>query len=205
MTHPIDWARIAQSANFYGTIGYKQVEVPWLVSRKFAMATCPSEEFLVQSNLGDLVGSAEQGFIQQDYLGFLGKGRFQAISPCFRKETALDDLHQTAFLKLELYVNDGDLFEAMERMAKDARTVARGFVREKAISSDIVLPVPVLKETEEGLDLEMGGIELGSFGVRSFEHVAWAFGTGHAEPRLSSTINKFINQVNENRLPNSIK
>lgn len=199
MTHPINWARIAQSANFYHTMDFEQVEVPWLVDRKFAMATCPHERYLVSTDLGDLVGSAEQGFIQQDYLGLLGKGQFQAISPCFRKEEVLDDLHQNAFLKLELYVNDGDLFEAMERMAKLAKTVARGFVHEMTVGANCILPAPILVEVDGGLDLTMGGIELGSFGVRSFEHVSWAFGTGHAEPRLSSTINKFIEQVNQNR------
>lgn len=199
MTHPINWARIAQSANFYHTMGFEQVEVPWLVDRKFAMATCPHERYLVSTDLGDLVGSAEQGFIQQDYLGRLGKGKFQAISPCFRKEEVLDDLHQNAFLKLELYVNEGDLFAAMQRMAELARTVARGFVHELTVGTGYILPSPVLQEVDGGLDLTMGGIELGSFGVRSFEHVSWAFGTGHAEPRLSSTINRFMSQVNQNR------
>lgn len=199
MTHPLDWKRIIQSASFYHTLGYQQVEVPWLVERKFAMATCPHERYLVSTDLGDLVGSAEQGFIQQDYLGLLGKGKFQAITPCFRKEEVLDDRHQNTFLKLELYVNDGDLFEAMEDMAKNARTVARGFVHELTTGTGIILPTPVLEEMDGGYDLTMGGIELGSFGVRSFEHVSWAFGTGHAEPRLSSTINGFIAQVNQKR------
>ncbi len=197
MTHPLDWARIVQSANFYHTVGFQQVDVPWMVDRQFSMATCPDARFLVSTDMGDLVGSAEQGFIQQDYLGLLGKGKFQSITPCFRKEDVLDDFHQTTFLKLELYVNDGDLFTEMARMADLAKTVARGMVHEMTIKTDIILPVPILIEVEGGLDLTMGGIELGSFGVRSFEHVSWAFGTGHAEPRLSSTIKHFIRQANQ--------
>ena len=196
---PIDWERITRSASYYSTIGYMQVDVPWVVERKFAMATCPEERFLVTSDFGELVGSAEQGFIQQDYLGLLGKGKFQAITPCFRTEDVLDFQHQRTFLKLELYVNDGDLFKAMEEMATNAKTVARGFVHEKTTGTGIILPSPILVEVDGGLDLMMGGIELGSFGVRTFEHVAWAFGTGHAEPRLSSTINMFIDRVNQIR------
>lgn len=196
---PIDWERITRSANYYKTCGYTQVEVPWAVERKFAMATCPEERFLITSKLGDLVGSAEQGFIQQDYLGLLGKGKFQAITPCFRHEDELDHLHQNTFLKLELYVNDGDLFAAMDHMAKNARTIARGLVHELTTGTGYILPTPILEEVDGGLDLTMGGIELGSFGVRAFEHVAWAFGTGHAEPRLSSTVNGFMAQVNQKR------
>lgn len=197
MTPPIDWALITRSASYYRTIGYKQVEVPWAVERKFAMATCPEERFLIESTLGDLVGSAEQGFIQQDHRGLLGKGKFQAITPCFRHEDHLDYLHQNTFLKLELYINDGDLFKAMDDMAKNARTVARGLVHELTTGTGFILPTPVLIEVDGGMDLTMGGIELGSFGVRTFEHVSWAFGTGHAEPRLSSTVNDFMAQVNQ--------
>lgn len=199
MTPSIDWARVVQAANFYQTVGYKQVDLPWTVDRKFSMATCPDPAFLVESSLGDLVGSAEQSFIQQDYLGLLGKGKFQAITPCFRRETTLDDLHQPSFLKLELYVNEGDLFAAMREMARGAQTVAMEVVRERAIATEIMLPAPVLEEIDGGLDLTIGGIELGSYGVRSFEHVAWAFGTGLAEPRLSSAIKLLENQANEKR------
>lgn len=198
MTPPIDWTRIVRSASYYASIGYQQVEVPWAVERKFAMATCPEERFLIESTLGDLVGSAEQGFIQQDHLGHLGKGKFQAISPCFRHEDHLDRQHQNTFVKLELYVNEGDLFKAMQDMAHNARTVARGLVHELTTGTGYILPTPVLIEVDGGLDLIMGGIELGSFGVRSFEHISWAFGTGHAEPRLSCTVNDFMSQVNQN-------
>lgn len=193
----INWTELVQSANYYGTIGYTMVDVPWVVSRKIAMATCPSEDFLVTSNLGELVGSAEQGFLQLDHDGLLGEGKFMAISPCFRVEEVLDDLHQNYFAKLELYVNEGELFGAMEKMAESARTSARGQFHRMSMAQGVILPVPILEETDAGFDLTAGGIELGSFGVRTFEDVSWAFGTGHAEPRMSSTINKFVDQVRQ--------
>ena len=50
------------------------------------------------------------------------------------------------------------------------------------------LPSCYVKETELGYDIEIKGHELGSYGIRECEFLKWIYGTGCAEPRLSSLI-----------------
>jgi hypothetical protein len=45
-----------------------------------------------------------------------------------------------------------------------------------------------LVTTEDGLDVEIGGIEVGSYGTRLHEGFSWNYGTGLAEPRFSSAL-----------------
>lgn len=45
-------------------------------------------------------------------------------------------------------------------------------------------------ETEIGFDIEWGGYEIGSYGVRECDFLKWIYGTGCAEPRMSSLILK---------------
>ena len=40
-------------------------------------------------------------------------------------------------------------------------------------------------KTEEGLDIELNGIEIGSYGYRSYKDFHWIYGTALAEPRFS--------------------
>jgi hypothetical protein len=42
--------------------------------------------------------------------------------------------------------------------------------------------------TKEGFDIEVGGHELGSYGIRKHEYLKWVYGTGCAEPRMSNLI-----------------
>ena len=45
-------------------------------------------------------------------------------------------------------------------------------------------------------DLEIAGIEVGSYGIRHHELVGhWAFGTGLAEPRYSQAMGKYNEQM----------
>jgi hypothetical protein len=46
--------------------------------------------------------------------------------------------------------------------------------------------------SDESYDIECNGVELGSYGVRHFENIDWIYGTGLAEPRLSTVMNKYL-------------
>jgi hypothetical protein len=51
---------------------------------------------------------------------------------------------------------------------------------------------PFLKEVSNTqVDIEFAGIELGSYGIRSCDFLDWVYGTGVAEPRLSSIMGKY--------------
>jgi len=46
-------------------------------------------------------------------------------------------------------------------------------------------------KTDNGYDITVKGIELGSYGIRECEFLNWIYGTGCAEPRLSKLINLY--------------
>lgn len=206
MTDPlIDWASIAKSVNSYISHGYTQVSVPWMVERKYSLATC-GDVGLVYETKNDLilVGSAEQGFIQEDAHGRLPEGRYFAVTPCFRDEPVIDRYHQKTFVKIELYSNTGILIDERDKMIDAALDVFRSRMFEVSTNlapnhnfSDVILPMPVVKATDDGYDIVCGGVELGSYGIRSFENTMWAYGTGLAEPRMSTLTRELIKQAHE--------
>lgn len=174
------WGNINAALLAYADLGYSFVEAPWIVERKFSMATCPDERYLVPTSMGDLVGSAEQSFIQLDHRGELGRGRFMAITPCFRNEAA-DEWHKPYFVKIELYSNIDDRPD---------------YLIESAVAVMLKMTDPIyyarfsIEETDDGQDILLDGIELGSYGVRKFDNVEWAYGTGLAEPRFSQVLRR---------------
>lgn len=171
-TADIEWGLIGAAVNFYSECGYEYVELPWFVDRKFSMVTAPSESCLMSvEGKGDLVGSSEQAFVEARSRGLLSRGRFLAVSPCFRRESARDGWHLDTFMKVELYSTERDDRSLLE----DAREFFSGFGT-----------VPSIVELSDGtFDLEIGGIEIGSYGSREHEGNWWTYGTGLALPRFS--------------------
>ena len=49
----------------------------------------------------------------------------------------------------------------------------------------------MILETDIGYDITINGEELGSYGIRKCEFLKWIYGTGCAEPRLSTLIKKY--------------
>lgn len=172
----VDWRILADAMEFYRSAGYRIVELPWFQPDEVLMITCPTPERIVAaSGIGGLVGSAEQAFVGLDMKGTLGKGRFVACTPCFRNEPTIDRLHRVGFMKVELYRNDFVHDDAVAEMIDLASRFMAGAVGR----------VPIRRTTDEGFDLEIGGIEVGSYGRRAIPGLSWVYGTGAAEPRLS--------------------
>lgn len=185
MTDPlIDWISIGKAVDQYVNNGYKHISLPWMVDKKYAYATCGDKNRSFETK-GDkvLVGSAEQAFIQEDAEGRLPSGRYLAVTPCFRDEPVVDMYHQKSFIKVELYSNIGNLVEERDRMIDIARSVIMYSLAVKC--PDVAMPSVVIDKTNDGFDITCAGIELGSYGIRSFEKTVWAYGTGLAEPRMS--------------------
>lgn len=190
----MNWLRLAQAKEYYEEKGYKYVDLPWIVHSKAVDVTIPKDKkrFDVMLNsehpqhgswttkpIGSLIGSGEQAFIQNiDALD--DSGQYQTITPCFRDDEE-DELHQRQFMKLELFRLLGQEESANEclfKMAWDAR-----FYFAQTTSNDLI-------ETQDGFDIEVNGIEVGSYGIRSFEGHRWIYGTGLAEPRFSIALKK---------------
>lgn len=188
MTPKIDYRILGEALSEYADRGYKYVEVPWLVPKKDIRATLPvpipfieavlhldDDDDMAQTHyrsLGGLVGSAEQGFLSMN----LPAGAYCGITPCFRHEPETNLFYQTGFMKLELFVNAREA--DWTRVMSDAEEVMSILLGDSARITT--------EKTPEGADLMLGGIEIGSYGVRSTpEHGEWVYGTGLALPRFS--------------------
>lgn len=168
----IDWQRLAYALKFYQERGYSYVEVPWIVSSLATNSTLPPDGKVCKvDGYGELVGSAEQGFVELALQRKLTTGAFVALTPCFRGHE-IDELHQLHFMKIELCVLSSDNHEAK------VRSDAYDLFKTLGVNATTVI-------TSDGTDLEVQGIEVGSYGVRKFKDICWTYGTGLAEPRFS--------------------
>jgi len=175
----IDYRKLAAGLDYYESCGYEYMEVPWVVSGEAESATLPPDATATSVQYGDLVGSAEQGFIE---LLLRGRTILKActITPCFRIEDSYDELHHAYFMKLELIDTDATP-ENLQRMISDAR----GFLQQY-VDTDIEATGD---STYDIVDTKHC-IELGSYGIRTFNDTAYIYGTGIAPPRLDTVINK---------------
>lgn len=192
----IDYERLGKAVDYYRSHGFQCIEAPWAVSYKAVDLTCPPDGKYYElkentgRNKGYLVASAEQSFLHMILDDALPKGRFQAITPCFRGDH-IDLLHHRWFMKLELIHYLGDV-DPIEYTADELLKAAAGFFSQYLT----VLAMP----TEPGRTLDVPPstfdlceestmIELGSYGVRHHPVIGtWIYGTGLAEPRLSQVI-----------------
>jgi hypothetical protein len=216
------------AVKYYQRFGYTYLDVPWAVSKEAVDITRPKEStgelphYTVDagtkvqrhggwySNATEIypVASAEQSFLQlqltnvRSSLDSRDSGGYVTLTPCFRNEPILDDLHQPYFMKVELIdwtgVSSNDVHDMIQ--------LAYEFFSE-------YLPVDVVENKEKdagayAFDIvsRRGRIEVGSYGVRQNETVGlWLYGTGCAEPRLSYAIEveDRKNQPNQSAQTNS--
>lgn len=171
----VDWQLLGKAMFHYGCAGFTPVTLPWAVPRNIAAVTCADDGRMYPFEDGVLVGSAEQAFMELQFRGDLAPGRYVACTPCFRKEPELDDLHQKYFMKVELYSTE----ERQDGKALELAKAAQNFMKAWAqVTPDIV-------KTDEGYDLQVAGIEIGSYMTRNHDGHVWTCGTGLAEPRLT--------------------
>lgn len=185
----VNWSRLGRAVDFYRQRGYQYVEVPWAVSPEATAITCPRPEFTAEvEGWGSLVGSAEQSFIQMLMDETLTPGKYVACSPCVRLGDVQDDLHQVGFMKVELFRTDRTDDSAVESVIEDARLFMNLELSEHFIFNRTAAPYVDRVQTPEGFDLELHGIEVGSYGRRSHPRMwsDWICGTGLAEPRFST-------------------
>lgn len=187
---PIDYKKIADSIKKYKILGYEYIEVPWIVKKENIVATLPktskAHEVLMsniqdksQTELGFLVGSGEQSFIEIKYQ-LKPSHKYQTATPCFRDENP-DELHLNQFFKLELiYVlnKTEDAEEQLHCMIYDAVRIMNAYSITKIL------------KTKDGFDIMINDIEVGSYGIREYKDFRWVYGTGLAEPRISQAISK---------------
>lgn len=184
----INYFRLLRTIDHFTQMGYEYVEVPWLVSLEAIQATFPGNN---NSCFQDkhVVGSGEQSFIQLMIEGKLPKGKYVTMTPCFRDEVELSPTRYLSFMKVELIDTTGDI-AALFGMTEECK---QWF---EELQPNRVVEV----RTAEGYDLELNGVEIGSYGNRFYERgmidtpdyqqFSWVYGTALAEPRFGVVANK---------------
>jgi seryl-tRNA synthetase len=206
----IDYSKIAAALSFYSSIGYVNIEVPWWVSFESIDATIPSgatfyevvDHYNQAESFGYPVASGEQSFLEirsrlKDAIQLskeLGKEnrKFACATPCFRHE-AYDKYHLPQFFKVELIeVCPDNPEQSIERIVSDAQKFFSLFLSYRIAARHEQAGIV---KTDIGYDIFMSGVELGSYGYRQVdfgrEPFDWVYGTGVAEPRLSTVLSDF--------------
>lgn len=174
----VDWARLGKALAFYRAAGFLECELPWHAPRDVCALTCPEPERMYGFEDGVLVGSAEQSFMAAQKEGMLPPMRYVSLTPCFRREREETETHKRYFMKVELFQSH----KASDDIALEFAELAKRFMEaEGGQAVDIV-------RTAEGYDLEIAGIEVGSYSGRSLGGMEWTCGTGLAEPRFTTAV-----------------
>jgi hypothetical protein len=179
---------LVEAKAYYASLGYTYIEVPWEVEEKVSKITKPPERKEYQLNSGVLVASGEQSFLQLLKDKNLEPGSYQCITPCFREEPVIDEIHKPYFMKLELINTDFPFKPTLDKMIQDAYNFFS-----KRIECKIIRTESANHHEDHQYDIVTADkeIELGSYGMRwNHEHIGkmWLYGTGLAEPRFSDTI-----------------
>ncbi len=172
----IDYGRIDRSIKYFEVEGISRIESPWTVTKAVSAITKPpgKVDWEIVGKDKVLVASGEQSFLYLYMKGFLPKGRFQTITPCFREEV-FDVTHTKYFIKNEIIITDTVNDDTLMWLIRKCKSFF-----EKELKKDVLIV-----KTEDGYDLEVDGIEIGSYGMRKCDYLEWIYGTACAEPRMS--------------------
>jgi hypothetical protein len=177
----IDYLKIARSIDYYERLGFKRIESPWTVTKAISDITRPpdAKDFeLVHDDNKVLVASGEQSFLYLYNKGFLPLGQYQTVTPCFRKES-FGPFHTKYFIKNELIETENVTQARLEEIVGIA---SQFFVK-------FYPHVDIVETGNYSFDINIAGLEVGSYGIRSCSYLEWIYATGIAEPRLTKAIN----------------
>jgi hypothetical protein len=185
----IDYGILSSSVSFYNKKGFTRIESPWTVSDAASAITRPEglEPYKLEHNGKCLVASGEQSFLYLMIKGFLPEGRYQTITPCFRDES-FDTMHTKYFMKNELIIT----YDVNVTRIDELANLALEFYRRYLPGSRIV-PMSSYDPGGYSMDIMYNEYELGSYGMREHKNLSWIYGTGVAEPRLSTVMEMMMN------------
>ncbi len=188
--HPRSLALLQVALDWWQAQGFAYVDLPWLVPQAYSDATRPAVCRDIQTLHGSFVASGEQSFLALWDAGELPPGARGYIgwTPCLRDEHVLDDLHQHGFMKAEWFVPVDALSSLAQRQTL-TELVLKQVELFKRLATDLPPNIPVAvvltPTADDAVDLVLGGIEVGSYGVRQFKGRTYLYGTALAVPRFN--------------------
>lgn len=165
----IDFDLLIKAINFYTEKGYKPISAPLLVDEDIIKVTTDRKP--LKNNGLCFVGSAEQSFLQllKNGAKISDNFKYMLISPCQRNEPTINEQHLNIFLKIELISKCSNMFDAFD------------FFHSVMHGNDIEF----VNFEKDITDININGIEVGSYGKRFYNDVIFHFGTGLALPRFT--------------------
>lgn len=177
--YDIDTALLLNAMQYYKDEGFNPTSSPLLVTDQAVNFTLPKNAKAKKHLDLNYVGSAEQSFYQLLIDDPKLSGDFMLISPCQRYDTP-SETHLNIFLKLELI--------STIKTREELLQTALDFYSENL---DLNLNIkPDIVETSEGFDININGVEVGSFGSRFILNRWISYGTGLALPRISYALSR---------------
>lgn len=167
----IDLKLLTEALEYYKSKGYQSLTAPYLVDEDIVNLTLPKGRRAKKHLDLCYVGSAEQSIYQLHKNGVELSGKYMILTPCQRDEEVLDSHHLEIFLKLEL-ISVGDKYV---EILEDCFNFFQG-------NKEVV-------ENDQGfLDININGLEVGSYGNRDYLGKCFSFGTGLALPRYTQAL-----------------
>jgi len=180
--------RLGQCLSLWQSAGAKFIALPWIASPEAVDATRPPERGPntdIQTPFGFLVASGEQSFM--DRVSQLEHNQlYVGWTPCFRHEPSFDATHHYYFVKAEAFVRCSPSQASLE--VDRMRNIAMmGFETLLRLSNQTAR-LEFRQTAMHAYDIECNGIEVGSYGVRTYKGETYVFGTALAEPRWSEAL-----------------
>lgn len=184
--------QLARALRDWQAQGAVYIDVPWVAEARFVQGTRPewAHGQDITTPHGQLLASGEQAMCAMMAQGQLVPGqRYIGWTPCFRDEEVFDDLHHFYFIKAEIFEPlsaSADPQAATLDLVEQAREMFERWAQ--PIKPDAV--VAVVPMFDDQWDIEIDGVEVGSYGVRCVPGTQqrYVYGTALAEPRFSRSL-----------------
>ncbi len=172
--------------------GFRFVNLPWVVAPVYSQATRPAWVAPVMTSQGEFVGSGEQSFLQLHVRKQLPPAPgYVGWTPCLREEPEFDALHHLGFLKAELFVPVEDRSQVhvvLQQMLARQKAAFEALAHTAGVTGPVRVSEEQLGPAE--VDLVIGGVEVGSYGVRRMDDWLYVYGTALALPRFRQALHR---------------
>jgi hypothetical protein len=208
-TKNINYKLLAEAISHYETFGYKQIEVPWIISSdEMRFRPITDDSFILDKGIFcgsvnspfELIGSAEQSFAWLIAEKLLSPGKYMSVTPCFRSDPE-DVFHQRYFMKLELiqfnpaysfeHPSPVNPFNDFMDMVGNVKRYYESILNDHREGLQVHYDSHYYMDLDNcSIDLMYNRIELGSYGIRTITDLednafTYVYGTGIALPRFS--------------------